>query len=96
MKALAAAHAAAEQFLVGYRGKKRYVKLLTADFSGTQGTGTLIGWNWLLSHPICQRRYRIRALNRSRGHAGLYRQAMFVRRLNNFWLLRGVKPKRGS
>ena len=37
MKALVAAHAAAEQFLVGYRGKKRYVKL-TADFSGTHGT----------------------------------------------------------
>ena len=52
MKALVAAHAAAEQFLVGYRGKKRYVKLLTADFSGTHGTGTLIGWNWLLSHPM--------------------------------------------
>ena len=44
MKALVAAHAAAEQFLVGYRGKKRYVKL-TADFSGTHGTATLIGWN---------------------------------------------------
>jgi hypothetical protein len=52
VKALVAAHAAAEQFLVGYRGKKRYVKLLTADFSVTHGTGTLIGWNWLLSHPI--------------------------------------------
>ena len=51
MKALVAAHAAAEQFLVGYRSKKRYVKL-TAEFSGTHGTGTLIGWNWPLSHPM--------------------------------------------
>lgn len=49
VRALTALHAAAENFLVGYRGKKRYVKV-TFDFSGTHGSGTVLGLNWLLSH----------------------------------------------
>lgn len=157
MKALVAAHAAAEQFLVGYRGKKPvrntggglfgYAWHRNADRlelaaqpsdvatdlaivgagSGLISTGAreplwgaLFQMNFIAggeswpvtgqhaagasiaapraiahSQKICQRRFR--ALNRSRGHAGFYRQAMLVRRPNNFWLLRGgVKPKRGS
>jgi len=39
VKALTAAHAAAEVIKLGYVGGKRYLKLL-ADFSGTHGTGT--------------------------------------------------------
>jgi hypothetical protein len=41
IKALIAAHAAADVTKVGYKGGKRYLKLL-ADFSGTHGTGTPI------------------------------------------------------
>jgi hypothetical protein len=51
VKSLKAAHAAAENFLVGYRGKKRYVRVLF-DFTGTHGTGTVLGCNWLFSHPM--------------------------------------------
>ncbi|MBZ9985676.1 hypothetical protein LB572_01050 [Mesorhizobium sp. BH1-1-5] len=39
IKSLVAAHAAAESCRYGYKGGKRYLKLL-ADFSGTHGTGT--------------------------------------------------------
>jgi len=41
IKALTAAHAAAAVYRYGYKGNKRYLKLL-ADFSGTHGTGTPI------------------------------------------------------
>lgn len=41
VKALTAAHAAASITKFGYKGGKRYLKLL-ADFSGTHGTGTPI------------------------------------------------------
>jgi hypothetical protein len=39
IKSLVAAHAAAETCRYGYKGGKRYLKIL-ADFSGTHGTGT--------------------------------------------------------
>lgn len=39
IKSLIAAHAAASVTRIGYRGGKRYLKLL-ADFSGTHATGT--------------------------------------------------------
>lgn len=39
IKSLVAAHAAAASYRYGYKGGKRYLKLL-ADFSGTHGTGT--------------------------------------------------------
>jgi len=41
VKSLIAAHAAADVTEVGYKGGKRFLKLL-ADFSGTHGTGTPI------------------------------------------------------
>jgi len=41
IKSLVAAHAAANVYRYGYKGGKRYLKLL-ADFSGTHGTGTPI------------------------------------------------------
>lgn len=41
IKSLTAAHAAAASYRYGYKGGKRYLKLL-ADFSGTHGTGTPI------------------------------------------------------
>lgn len=41
IKSLVAAHAAAAVYRYGYKGGKRYLKLL-ADFSGTHGTGTPI------------------------------------------------------
>jgi hypothetical protein len=41
VKALVAAHASADVTKIGYRGGRRYLKLL-ADFSGTHGTGTPI------------------------------------------------------
>ncbi|MBP1849688.1 hypothetical protein [Rhizobium halophytocola] len=41
IKSLVAAHAAAATYRVGYKGGKRYLKLL-ADFSGTHGAGTPI------------------------------------------------------
>ncbi len=41
IKSLIAAHAAAATYRYGYKGGKRYLKLL-ADFSGTHGTGTPI------------------------------------------------------
>lgn len=41
VKSLTAAKAAADVTRIGYKGNKRYLKLL-ADFSGTHGTGTAI------------------------------------------------------
>lgn len=41
IKSLEAAHAAAAEYRIGYKGGKRYLKLL-ADFSGTHGTGTAL------------------------------------------------------
>lgn len=41
IKALTAAHATAAAYRFGYKGGKRYLKLL-ADFSGTHGTATPI------------------------------------------------------
>jgi hypothetical protein len=41
IKALTSAHAAAAAYRVGYKGGRRYLRLL-ADFSGTHGTGTAI------------------------------------------------------
>ena len=41
IKSLTSAHAAAASYRFGYKGGKRYLKLL-ADFSGTHGTGTPI------------------------------------------------------
>lgn len=51
IKALTAAHASAAAYRFGYRGGKRYLKLL-ADFSGTHGTGTPLGCAVLAGHPI--------------------------------------------
>lgn len=42
IKSLIAAHAAGAVYAYGYRGGKRYLKLL-ADFSGTHGTATPLG-----------------------------------------------------
>lgn len=47
---LIAAHASATVVRLGYKGKKRYLKLL-ADFSGTHGTGTPISAVALLGYP---------------------------------------------
>jgi hypothetical protein len=47
IKSLVAAHAAADVMRFGYKGGKRYLKLL-ADFSGTHGTGTPIAASALL------------------------------------------------
>lgn len=44
IKALTAAHAAADVYRYGYKGGKMYLKLL-ADFSGTHGAGTPIAAN---------------------------------------------------
>lgn len=49
IKSLVAAHAAAGVYRFGYKGGKRYLKLL-ADFSGTHGTGTPIAASVLKSH----------------------------------------------
>lgn len=39
IRSLIAAHATPSVALIGYKGRKRYLRLL-ADFSGTHGTGT--------------------------------------------------------
>jgi hypothetical protein len=49
IKSLVAAHPAAAVYRFGYKGGKRYLKLL-ADFSGTHGTATPISAMVLLSH----------------------------------------------
>lgn len=51
IKSLTAAHAAANAYRFGYKGGKRYLKLL-ADFSGTHGTGTPIAASALLGEPM--------------------------------------------
>lgn len=48
-KALKAAHATAAAYRFGYRGGRRYLKLL-ADFGGTHGTGTPLAAVVLLGH----------------------------------------------
>ena len=53
IKSLVAAHAAAAVYRAGYRGGRRYLKLL-ADFSGTHGSGTPIAANVLLGHGYNQ------------------------------------------
>lgn len=50
IKSLTAAHAAGASYRFGYKGGKRYLKLL-ADFSGTHGTGTPIAAMVLLGDP---------------------------------------------
>ena len=49
IKSLVAAHAAAAVYRYGYKGNKRYLKLL-ADFTGTHGTATPIAASILLGH----------------------------------------------
>lgn len=53
IRSLIAAKASAdtEVHAVGYRGKKRYLKLL-ADFSGTHGTGTKMSASAILGSPM--------------------------------------------
>jgi hypothetical protein len=53
IKSLIAAHAAAGAYRFGYKGGKRYIRL-TADFSGTHGTGTPIAASALLMHGYSQ------------------------------------------
>lgn len=53
IKSLVAAHAAAATYRYGYKGGKRYLKLL-ADFSGTHGTGTPIAAIVLKGHGYNQ------------------------------------------
>ncbi|MDQ0349742.1 hypothetical protein [Ancylobacter vacuolatus] len=49
IKSLVAAHAAAAVYRAGYKGGRRYLKLL-ADFAGTHGTGTPIAAIVLKGH----------------------------------------------
>lgn len=51
IKSLTAAHSTASVYEYGYKGGKRYLKLL-ADFSGTHGTGTPLGANVLRGFPL--------------------------------------------
>ena len=51
IKSLIVAHASAEWLVVGYRGKKQYVKVM-ADFGGTHGAGTPLSVVWIMSHPM--------------------------------------------
>lgn len=53
IKALTAAHATAGVYRFGYKGGRRYLKLL-ADFSGTHGTATPIAAAVLLGHGNVQ------------------------------------------
>jgi len=53
IKALTSAHASASAYRFGYKGGKRYLKLL-ADFSGTHGTGTPIAAVVLKGHGYNQ------------------------------------------
>lgn len=50
IKSLIAAHAAGASYRFGYKGGKRYLKLL-ADFSGTHGAGTPIAAMVLMGDP---------------------------------------------
>ncbi|MUO83999.1 hypothetical protein [Agrobacterium vitis] len=49
IKALTAAHAAPDVYRYGYKGGKRYLKLL-ADFGGTHGAGTPIAASVILGN----------------------------------------------
>lgn len=49
VKSLIAAHATADVTVIGYRGSKRYLKVL-ADFSGTHGTATPMSATLLKGH----------------------------------------------
>jgi hypothetical protein len=49
IKSLVAAHGTASTYRYGYKGGKRYLKLL-ADFSGTHGTGTPIAAAVIKAH----------------------------------------------
>jgi hypothetical protein len=51
IKALTAAHASPASYRFGYKGGKRYLKLL-ADFSGTHGTGTAMAATAILGAPL--------------------------------------------
>jgi hypothetical protein len=51
VKLYQALHAAADITLIGYRGKKRYVKV-EADFIGTHGSPTVVGVNWIFDNPM--------------------------------------------
>lgn len=53
IKSLVAAHATASVYRFGYKGNKRYLKL-TADFSGTHGTGTPMSATLIKSHGFNQ------------------------------------------
>jgi len=53
VKSLNSAHASAAAYRFGYKGGKRYLKLL-ADFSGTHGSGTPIAGLVLLGHGNVQ------------------------------------------
>lgn len=53
IKSLVAAHAAGAVYRYGYKGGKRYLKLL-ADFSGTHGAGTPISASVLLGRGHTQ------------------------------------------
>jgi len=50
IKSLTAAHAAAAHYRFGYKGNKRYLKLL-ADFSGTHGVGTPMAASVIKGQP---------------------------------------------
>lgn len=50
VKSLTAAHAAAAVYKYGYKGSKRYHKLL-ADFGGTHAAATPLAAVWELGHP---------------------------------------------
>ncbi|CDO35003.1 hypothetical protein [Novosphingobium sp. KN65.2] len=50
IKSLTSAHAAAASYRYGYKGGKRYLKLL-ADFSGTHGAGTPIAAMVIKGNP---------------------------------------------
>lgn len=51
VKSFIAAHAALKFYSIGYRGKKQYVKA-TFDFTGTHGSGTPLGAEWVLHNPV--------------------------------------------
>lgn len=53
INSMVAAHAAAAVYRVGYKGGKRYLKIL-ADFSGTHGAGTPVAVNVIKMHGYNQ------------------------------------------
>ena len=48
VKSIVAAHATADDSVIGYRGKKQYVTVQAA-YGGTHSTGTTLGVDWILS-----------------------------------------------